>query len=222
MSKPVQCVPFILAFVTCCTPLPATAHPHVWVEMESSVVTNAQGFVDAVALQWTFDEAYAQAALEGLDADGDGAYSEAELEPLTKENVASLKEYDYFMVVRQNAEKLALKDVTEFSQVCTDGRLKLLFKVPLTAPADPKSGEVMIKVYDPEFFVAFDYVKETPVSVFGTLPQGCAMELKPLKTDAEAEETLAMLAAKGKEWKPEQEEDFGAMFAQPLVVACTS
>jgi ABC-type uncharacterized transport system substrate-binding protein len=126
------------------------------------------------------------------------------------------------MVVRQKAEKLVLKDVTEFSQVYADGRLKLLFEVPLATPADPKAGEVMIKVYDPEFFIAFDYVKETPVSVFGTLPQGCAMELKPLKTDTEAEETLAMLATKGKDWKPEQEEDFGAMFAQPLVVSCAS
>jgi ABC-type uncharacterized transport system substrate-binding protein len=202
--------------------IPASAHPHVWVEMESSLVVNAKGLVEAMSIEWTFDDNYAQNALEGLDTDGDGAYSKAELDPLTRENIASMKEYDYFTAFRQGAGKLPLQDVTEFGQIYADGRLKLFFKVPLKQPADPKAGELTIKVYDPDFFIAFDYVKDEPVSLDGTLPAGCAMELKPLKTDAETDQTLAMLSEKGPDWKPEVEEDFGALFAQPLVVACAS
>jgi ABC-type uncharacterized transport system substrate-binding protein len=201
---------------------PAAAHPHVWVDMESSLIVNAKGLVEALSIEWTFDDNYAQTALEGLDTDGDGAYSKAELDPLTKENITSMKEYDYFTAFRQGAGKLPLNDVTEYGQIYADGRLKLFFKVPLKEPADPKTGELMIKVYDPDFFIAFDYVKDAPVSLDGTLPPGCTMELKPLKTDAETDQTLAMLSEKGPDWKPETEEDFGALFAQPLVVACAS
>jgi ABC-type uncharacterized transport system substrate-binding protein len=125
-------------------------------------------------------------------------------------------------VMRLKGEKLPLRDVTEFTQIHSNGRLSLHFMVPLQTPADPKAGEFDVKVYDPEFFIAFDYVKEVPVALEGTLPQGCAMELKPLKTDAETDQTLAMLAEKDKDWKPETAEDFGALFAQPLVVACAS
>ena len=34
------------------------------------------------------------------------------------------------------------------------------------------------------------------------------------------EDTKAMLATKGKDWTPDQEDDFGIMFAQPVAVVC--
>ena len=77
-----------LATVAAAT-VPAVAHPHVWIEMRSDVVFNEQGQVTALNLMWTFDDGYAQLALEGLDANGDGVYSAGELEALTKENIAS-------------------------------------------------------------------------------------------------------------------------------------
>ena len=84
---------------------PALAHPHVWIEMRSDVVFNDQGLITGLNLMWTFDDAYAQIALDGLDTNGDGVYSQAELEPLTKENIESLKDYDFFTVMRFNGEK---------------------------------------------------------------------------------------------------------------------
>ena len=71
---------------------PASAHPHVWIEMRSDVVFNDQGEITAMNLMWTFDDAYAQMALDGLDTNGDGVYSPSELDPLTRENIASLKD----------------------------------------------------------------------------------------------------------------------------------
>jgi hypothetical protein len=44
--------------------------------------------------------------------------------------------------------------------------------------------------------------------------------VKPVPTDAEIEQTRAMLATKGPEWKPDTQEDFGALFAQPVTVKC--
>ena len=92
--------------------------------------------------------------------------------------------------------------------------------MPLKTPFDPHKGEFMVKVYDPEFFIAFDYAKEDPVDADGTVPPGCKVHIKPLLTDAEMNQTLAMLATKDKEWKPENGEDFGALFAQLVSVTC--
>ena len=66
---------------------PAFAHPHVWIAMRSDVVFNAKGEVSGIAVEWTFDDGYAQVALDGLDTNGDGVYSQSELEPLTQENL---------------------------------------------------------------------------------------------------------------------------------------
>lgn len=188
--------------------------------MRSDLVFNDQGLVTAMNLAWTFDDGYAQMALDGLDTNGDGVYSQDELAQLTQENIGSLKDYDFFTVIRFNGQKQRLGQVTEFGQIHSNGRLQLYFQVPLATPLDPTKGEIVAKVYDPDFFIAIDYVKDDPVTAIGAIPQNCEIVLKPVPTNAEVEQTRAMLATKDRDWKPDTEEDFGALFAQPVTVQC--
>jgi ABC-type uncharacterized transport system substrate-binding protein len=73
------------------------------------------------------DEMYTEAAVDGLDKDGNGAYSPEELQPLTKENIDSLKEYEYFTSFKVAGQKTGFGDVVEASQVWKDKRLTLTF-----------------------------------------------------------------------------------------------
>jgi ABC-type uncharacterized transport system substrate-binding protein len=65
-------------------------------------------------------------------------------------------------------------------------------------------------------------VKDDPVTVLGNIPSTCKLMVKPVPTDAELEATRQMLATKGKDWQPENNEDFGAMFAQAVAIECRS
>lgn len=208
--------------VTMCAAAPAMAHPHVWIEMRSDVVFDGKGLITGMNLMWTFDDAYAEMAVDGLDANGDGVYSPQELEPLTKENLQSLKDYDYFTVMRFNGEKQLFGPIVESGQIWSNNKLQLHFQLPLKTPVDPVKGEFAAKVYDPEFYIAIDYVKDEPVSVTGNMPKNCQLVVKPVPTDAEVEATRTMLATKGKDWKPETAEDFGEVFAQPVTIECQS
>ena len=208
--------------VTMCAAAPAMAHPHVWIEMRSDVVFDGKGLITGMNLMWTFDDAYAEMAVDGLDANGDGVYSPQELEPLTKENLQSLKDYDYFTVMRFNGEKQLFGPIVESGQIWSNNKLQLHFQLPLKTPLDPLKGEFAAKVYDPEFYIAIDYVKDDPVSVTGNMPKNCQLVMKPVPTDAEVEATRTMLATKGKDWKPETAEDFGEVFAQPVTIECQS
>ena len=199
---------------------PAQAHPHVWIRMQSDIVFNDQGLISAVNVSWTFDDSYAQVALDGLDKNGDGVYDPAELEPLTRENLDSLKDYNYFTYVRYNGMAQPIGMPVDAGQIYSENKLQLHFQVPLVTPLDPTRGEFVLKTYDPEFFIAFDYVKDEPVSVIGTLPTNCELVVKPVPTDAQLDQTKAMLATKGTDWKPSEEEDFGSLFAQPVTIAC--
>ena len=198
----------------------AMAHPHVWIEMQSDVVFTDDGLIKGVDLEWTFDDGYTQMALDGLDVDGDGLYSQDELAPLTKENIESLKDYEYFTVMRVNGEQQKIGEVTDFGQIWSNNKLTLHFQVPLEKPVDPRKNEFMVKVYDPEFFIAIDYVTENPVDIVGKMPESCKLVVKPVPTDAELDQTRTMLSTKGTDWKPENNEDFGAMFAQAVSIAC--
>lgn len=199
---------------------PVAAHPHVFIEMNSNLAFTPEGLISGLGVVWVFDDAYAQAALDGLDADGDGNYSPAEIDPLTRENMISLKDYDYFTALRFDGKKQAFGEVTQYKQIWTNGKLALQFFVPLTTSVDPRKGKFSAKVYDPEFFIGIDYAPVEPYRVTGNPPQGCAPKLLPLPTDEELEQRRAFLAEKGKDWKPEEEEDFGEAFAQAFVVEC--
>lgn len=198
----------------------AIAHPHVWVTMQTSIATNPQGLVTGVDVEWTFDDAFAQVALDGMDKDHDGIYSADELEPLAAENLSSLRDYDYFMHFKVDGELQKVPDATNGGVVWAENKLTLHFTAPLPVPVDPRQHKFEVKIFDPEFYIAFDYAKDTPVDSAGDLPPGCTIDIKPVPTTAELEQTRAMLATKGKEWKPDPNDEFGAMFAQPVSVLC--
>jgi nickel/cobalt transporter (NicO) family protein len=200
--------------------MPAEAHPHAFIALRTILVLNRIGHVKAVREEWEFDENYAATALDGLDANNDSLYSAAELAPLTDENIKSLREYDYFTVIRQKGEKQTIADVKKASQSYDGGILRLVMDMPLVKPLDPSNGEIQIKVYDPEFFIAYDYQETDPFMMSGALPAGCSAVLLPLPTDSELEEKRDYLAEKSPDWKPDTDDDFGSLFAQPLRVIC--
>ena len=209
-----------LAMVSLAGGTPALAHPHVWIQMQSGVVFNEQGQIAAVKVNWTFDDSYTQVALDGLDTNGNGSYEPEELEPLTRENLESLKDYDYFTHVRFDGKAQALGAPVDPGQTYADGKLQLHFQLPLATPVDPTKGEFVLKIYDPEFYISFEYTGPDPLTVSGNMPAPCKAVVKPLPTDAEIDQTRAMLSTKGPDWKPEEQEDFGALFAQPATIQC--
>jgi ABC-type uncharacterized transport system substrate-binding protein len=122
--------------------------------------------------------------------------------------------------MRADGEQQKIGEVTDFGQIWSNNKLTLHLQVPLEKPVDPKTQEFVLKVYDPEFFIAIDYVKDDPVDVVGKMPAACKLVVKPVPTDAELDQTRTMLSTKGADWKPENPEDFGAMFAQAVSIAC--
>jgi ABC-type uncharacterized transport system substrate-binding protein len=200
---------------------PSLAHPHLFATVETTVMTTSQGQISGLRIRWNFDETYTQFSLEGLDLNNDGTFSNEEIAPLTQENIKSLVESKYFTNARLAGQELPQAAVTVFGQDMIDGKLSLWFELPFATPADPKAGVFEARIYDPDFFIGFDYLPEKPPTLEGALSAGCAMALKPLPTTEELDQTRTMLADKPQDWKPDQPTDFGAMFAQPLTVTCT-
>ena len=200
----------------------AFAHPHVWADMRSQLVIGDDGTIQGVTVQWTTDKTYALDALDGFKPDADGNYSAEDLAKLTAENLDALKDYGWFIFFRFNGELKEIGTPTEGRQTYNpkDGRLTLYFTAPLKEPLDPRKGTVDLKVYDPEFFIDFEYVDDKPLLINKALAPGCTADLLPIVGDAGLQQTKDMLATKDKNWKPENGEDFGAMFAQAAEVKC--
>jgi ABC-type uncharacterized transport system substrate-binding protein len=222
MRKPLSTLFLVASLGLCAQALPGWSHPHVWANMRSQLLVGEDEKITGVRVEWVLDKAYARDALDGLDTNHDGIYEPDELARLTEENLKALADYDYFVVFRFNSEAQKNGVAKDGNQTfnAADGRLTLTFTVPLLTPLDPKAGEVRLKVYDPEFFIDFEYEAERPLLISRKLPDGCTAKLLPTPSDASIEQTRQLLSTKGKDWKPENNEDFGAMFAQATVVDC--
>jgi ABC-type uncharacterized transport system substrate-binding protein len=210
-----------VAVVAVALACPAAAHPHAWITARAAVVFNAAGEVTAVSMDWTFDKDYSGYAIEGLDTDGDGQFSPGELATLAEENIKALQEYDYFVYPRAGTEKVKWGAVSDYGIGRDDQELlQMQFVIPLQTPVDPRRAAFTFQVYDPSYYIDISYSEKDPLRTIGALPTGCNLALLASTADQETEATKDMLATKPKDWQPDPNEDFGAMFAQSVKVDC--
>jgi len=156
----------------------ALAHPHVWVTMQGELVYAPDGSVTGVRYNWTFDDMFSAFATQGIEAKKPGVFTRQDLDPLAKENVSSLKDFDYFTFAKANGKKIEMKDPTDYylDYNTKDTVLTLHFTLPLKTPV--KAKELNVEIYDPEYFVDFSFkdVKE-PIALVGA-PAACKLSVK--------------------------------------------
>ena len=177
MTRPDRLAAIGLFVGTVLTALPAAAHPHVFVDAKTEVVFDTKGNLTAIRHIWQFDEDFSQYATLNLDTNNDGKLDEKELAPLAKVNMDSLKDYDFFTYLLINQKKIAFSQPTEYWLDFHGGRLTLFYTLPLKTPV-PINGIANLEVFDPEYFVAFTFVKDNPVTLDGA-PKGCQARYQP-------------------------------------------
>jgi ABC-type nickel/cobalt efflux system permease component RcnA/ABC-type uncharacterized transport system substrate-binding protein len=158
----------------------AHAHPHVFTEAKTELVVDAQGRLTGIRHAWTFDEVYSAFAAQGFDTNRDGTLSREELQPLADINVTSVAEFGYFTWVLVDGRPLRFGEPS--GQYLTydneTKQLTLHFLLPLAEAVDARANRVLVKVYDPEYFVAFDLIEENPVSFAQGAPSACRFEIR--------------------------------------------
>lgn len=175
-------------------PRAADAHPHVFVEAKVEIVFDKAGRMAAVRNIWQFDEAFTQYAVQGLDTDEDGKLSDDELKPLAKVNVESLKEFDFFTFLSVGETDAAFVPPEEYWLEFHNGQLTLFFTLPLTAPM-AVGAKTTLEIFDPEYFVAFDFVKQDPISLRDAPPNCSAVHHRPQELDAGTAAILSQIPA---------------------------
>ena len=185
MSRPATC--FLIALSFAARAVPASAHPHVWVTYETTVVYE-NGAVTGVEHTWTFDDMYTAMAVEGLDKNHDGIYDRDELAELAKVNMDGLKDFDYFTFARLGASSLKFSGPSDAWLEHTNGVLHLHFKLALATPVLADAEGLTFSVYDPTFFIAFEPEKKDALKLSGA-PAGCAASFEDPNASKNAADT---------------------------------
>lgn len=205
-----------LMLLAALAPLPALAHPHVWITASAELVYAPDGRVEAVRHRWTFDPAYSAFATQGLEKDAEGRIGPAALADLARENTESLADSDYFTLLKADGQKQAFDAPREPAMTFENGQTTLSFVLPLKAPA-PAKRALVFEVYDPTYFVSFSLADGDDVVRLVGAPKGCAVTIKRPKPQEGAggkklsEAFFSALTASS---------EFGAQFSNRALVAC--
>lgn len=198
---------------------PAQAHPHVWIDAALRLDVAPDGRMRAVAVTWTFDELYSQVSVEGLDADGDGTYSGEELAPMIAEAMTALEEWRYFLSLRQGGRRLAISRAVDAGASFANGRLSYTFTVPLAEPVSLPAGPVLLRAFDPSFYIDIGLPEAAAVRL-DDAPTGCAATITdpaPMEEMMLMSEAAALAAAPA----PDDADDgLGGRFAQTVTLTC--
>jgi ABC-type uncharacterized transport system substrate-binding protein len=168
----------------------ATAHPHVWITFETTVLYD-KGQFTGLQHKWTFDEFYTAMAIEGLDKNKDGIYDREELSELAKVNIDGLKEFGYFTYPVLGGHDVKLQEPTDYWLEHKDNALSLYFTVLFAQPIPLKAKDFAFVVQDPGFFIAFMPAKTDPVKFSDGTPKSCKAAIGNPKTANDDAERLA-------------------------------
>jgi ABC-type uncharacterized transport system substrate-binding protein len=194
----------------------AAAHPHVFVTARSEIVYQQDGRVAGVRQVWTFDDMFSAFATQGLDANGDGKLSREELQPLAQTNVESLKDFDYFTFAKLGGKQLLFKPPVDYWLDFADKLLTLHFYLPLSTPQTQGKKPLVVRVYDPTYYVDFEMAEKDPATIAGA-PE-CAVDVaRPKPLDASQKAAAVQLD------QPDfsaANQNFGEQFANNILVNC--
>lgn len=171
-------------------PQAALAHPHVWVAVEATIAY-ADGNITGLQQRWTFDDMYTAMAIQGLDKNGDGTYDREELTELAKVNIDGIKQFDYFTFAKLNDGELKFAEPKDFWLEYKDAVLTLNFTLPLAQPLAAETPGFAFSIYDPSYFIAFDFAKDKPVKLGEGAPANCALDMDAALSEDDAAQNLA-------------------------------
>jgi ABC-type nickel/cobalt efflux system permease component RcnA/ABC-type uncharacterized transport system substrate-binding protein len=165
-----------LAVLAALLPLPALAHPHIFVDARATITFDDAGQVVGIHNSWTFDEAYSAWAVQGLDTNLDGKVTREELQPLADDNMQGLSEYEYYTFAGEGPDNLKFAFGSNPTMDFVDGRQTLDFDVALDTPYAIRD-HLELAINDPEYYVAITFANDSAITLVNA-PANCSFILE--------------------------------------------
>ncbi len=194
-------------------PLSVQAHPHAWIDVQSTAVLSPDGKFTAIKEQWLFDELYSAAIMDGMASDSPSGQATArEFAAMAIEN---LRPYDYFTKITVDGKPIRLDKASEFAGAMRGSQLLLTFTAPLAQPVNPAAHQVAYAIYDPSYFIQMTHRPGEPPAIEGRAGRACRLRVAaPNPTPEDIARAYAL------DRGAQAEEGLGDLFAEKVHIQC--
>ncbi|TPG63206.1 DUF1007 family protein [Ewingella americana] len=195
-------------------PLAVYAHPHSFIDMQTTLVTQQQQLT-GLKMVWTMDEITSADLLY----DAQKAQTDSDIwKKLAAEVMARVLSQHYFTDFYRDGKPVKYLDLPSEYKLSRKGDQAVLeFVMPLAVP-QPLSGKPMIfSTFDPSYFVDMTYKDQNALHLPPELAKSCSINLFTPKPNASLQSYALSL---DKADAPPEDMDLGQQFAQKVTVQC--
>jgi ABC-type uncharacterized transport system substrate-binding protein len=134
-------------------PIVAQAHPHVWVDTDTTFVIK-DGTVVGLKVGWKFDEFFSSSLLADYDKDHNKHFDAQEIAQIEQKAFNNTALQNYFTFVKVDGVLLKDLKARDFTaSVDPKGIVRYQFSLPFPTPIDPKLATVSVTYYEDTYYV---------------------------------------------------------------------
>lgn len=227
----------------------ASAHPHAWISVRTTIFMNDKGEATAIREHWLFDKMYSTYASADYNPNKNGKFTEKDLLPLAQQNVSNLKDYNYFTVVEGNDGKSVglkeAKDIASNFEVAPPTKKKKViiyavprgmaandtmpagikqiamdFTIPLAMPINLRTGKAVYRIYDPTYYTDIDHFEHNPVT-FVAEKDGKEITTCTSKVELPKVDQKMLFSAAALDKNATAPKDLGYYFSEKVTLSCS-
>lgn len=210
---------WLFTVMTCCLPIPALSHPHVFIDTGLEFIVDEAGHLTHIRVTWAYDEFYSLLVLEdmNLDQDADGILTESEEKRLSGFDMQWVEGYNGDLVLTKDGTPVALSRPIQPSATTEDGRIVTTHLRAVEDEAILATG-LSAKAFDESFYTAYEITR--PVTVTG--PDSCQMDRNDPDIDGQLAQMQAFLLTLDADYDLEENDIplVGESFATEILISC--
>lgn len=205
-----------LALGLLAAPIPAAAHPHIFIDGGVDFLFDAAGRLERLRVTWIYDPLTSLLMLEDLGIDpGAGALSAADRRALAAYQTEWVEGFEGDSYLHDGGRRIGLSGPLAADAKLMGSRVAILFERAVATPFRP-GPETVAKIYDPSYFTAY-FVTEEPRLEGGA--SGCRAAVEPFEPTGPLMALQQSLFSIGIDAEPE-DPDVGALFADRVHLRC--
>ncbi len=205
---------FLLLSSFLALPMAASAHPHSFIDMQTTLVTQQQQLT-GLKMVWTMDEITSADLLY----DAQKAKTDSDIwKKLAAEVMARVLSQHYFTDFYRDGKPVRYLDLPSEYKLSRKGDQAVLeFVMPLAVPQTLSGKPMIFSTFDPSYFVDMTYKDQSALHLPPELAKSCHITLFTPKPDASLQSYALSL---DKADAPPEDMDLGQQFAQKVTLQC--